>query len=83
MRFLLAHFGRIPVEDNDVLEAYAALDSHSESVGRSMGKNDVWIAAAAYKTGARLVTTDHDFDHLQPNFIEIDLLDAQRRKLKI
>lgn len=29
-----------------------------------MGKNDLWIAATAYVTGATLLTTDADFDHL-------------------
>jgi hypothetical protein len=36
-----------------------------------MGKNDVWIAAA-YTSGARLVTTDDDFDHLDPPFVTVD-----------
>lgn len=75
MRFLLAHLGKVPIEDDKVLDAYATIDSYSESIGRSMGKNDVWIAAATYKTGARLVTTDHDFDHLNTIFFEIDLIE--------
>jgi predicted nucleic acid-binding protein len=79
MRFLLAHLGKVPVGEEKVLESYAAIDSYSESMGRSMGKNDIWIAAAAYKTGARLVTTDRDFDHLQPNFIEIDLIELSEQ----
>jgi hypothetical protein len=31
-----------------------------------MGKNDLWIASAAKATGATLMTTDKDFDHLHP-----------------
>jgi predicted nucleic acid-binding protein len=30
------------------------------------------IAAAAYITGARLLTTDDDFDHLDPHFVLVD-----------
>ncbi len=64
MRFLLDYFERSPIDPEEILEAYAVIDAHSESVGRPMGKNDVWIAAAAHVTGARLLTTDTDFDHL-------------------
>ncbi len=39
-----------------------------------MGKNDVWIAAAAHVTGARIITTDTDFDHLHPGFLVRDYL---------
>ena len=34
-----------------------------------MGKNDLWIAATAKATGATLLTTDKDFDHLYPGQI--------------
>ncbi len=37
-----------------------------------MGKNDLWIAATAYVTGASLMTTDGDFDHL--NGVYLDLI---------
>jgi len=35
-----------------------------------MGKNDLWIAATAKVTGATLLTTDRDFDHLHPAQIQ-------------
>ncbi len=34
-----------------------------------MGKNDLWIAATANATGALLLTTDKDFDHLDGAFL--------------
>lgn len=34
-----------------------------------MGKNDLWIAATASVTGATLLTTDGDFDHLESAFL--------------
>jgi predicted nucleic acid-binding protein len=66
-RFLLNYFKRISIDDADILEAYAALDAHSVALGRSMGKNDLWIAATARVMGATLLTTDKDFDHLSPH----------------
>ena len=35
----------------------------------TVGKNDLWIAATAYVTNSKLVTTDNDFDHLNRVFI--------------
>lgn len=46
----------------ELLDAYVEIDCFSK--GRSMGKNDLWIAATAKVTDATLVTTDGDFDHL-------------------
>ena len=40
-----------------------------------MGKNDLWIAASAAVTGAILMTTDKDFNHLHPGLIERILID--------
>jgi predicted nucleic acid-binding protein len=34
-----------------------------------MGKNDIWIAATVNVTGATLLTTDQDFDHLDGVFL--------------
>jgi tRNA(fMet)-specific endonuclease VapC len=54
----------IDINDRLILDAYALIDSASMSIGKKMGKNDVWIAASASATGAVLLTTDRDFDHL-------------------
>ena len=77
MNFALDYFGNVPIEPKDMMEAYAAIDFFSKSQGIKMGKNDVWIAAAAYTSGAKLVTTDYDFDHLTPAFIAVDKVDLQ------
>lgn len=76
-QFFLQYFWRIPVDNEDVFAAYAMIDAFSESIGYSMGKNDLWIAAAAIATGAIIVTTDTDFDHLQPTFLSIDRIDPE------
>lgn len=79
MRFLLQYFLRVPVDNEIVFESYEAIDSYSESIGRSMGKNDLWIAAAASAMNSTLVTTDTDFDHLQPTYISsIDWIDPEQ-----
>jgi len=52
------------ISSPDILAAYGEIDHASRENGRKMGKNDVWIAATAKVTGATLLTTDRDFDHL-------------------
>ncbi len=66
---LLSRFTRISLEAPGVLEAYVDIDVYSLDIGRVMGKNDLWIAATANATGAILLTTDSDFDHLDPAFL--------------
>ena len=79
MRFYLQFFLRVPVDSAIVFEAYEAIDAYSESVGRTMGKNDLWIAAAASAMNATLITTDKDFDHLQPKHIPaVDWIDPEQ-----
>lgn len=67
--YLLTYFQRLTIDSEEVLQAYALIDTFSERIGRSMGKNDLWIAAAVHVTGATLLTTDKDFDHLAPHFL--------------
>lgn len=45
-----------------------------------MGKNDLWIAATAAALNVPLVTTDKDFSHLAPSFIELVLIDVNKYK---
>ena len=37
-----------------------------------LDSNILWIAATAHATGARLLTTDRDFDTLDPHFLSRD-----------
>ena len=71
---------RVPTLDinkQSILKAYALIDAwtHGKLVAsprnalppkpaRSIGKNDLWIAATAHASDAILLTTDTDFDHL-------------------
>jgi len=50
-----------------VLDAYIEIDLYSQqhpTGARNMGKNDLWIAACAKAAGAKLLSTDRDFEHL-------------------
>jgi len=67
--------------DKKLLQAYADIDAYSQGKlsrmsspfsARNMGKNDLWIAATAHATGATLVTTDADFDHLKDVFLKLE-----------
>ena len=38
---------------------------------RNMGKNDIWIAAVTTILGAKLITLDKDFDHLDGEYFSV------------
>jgi tRNA(fMet)-specific endonuclease VapC len=61
---LLGQLVQLNINHGSIIDAYAEIDSLSEQGGRQMGKNDLWIAATAKVSGATLLTTDGDFDHL-------------------
>lgn len=63
MEDILVYFTVISLPFKETVAAYAQIDNYSRRMGVAMGKNDVWIAATAHMTGARLLTTDRDFDH--------------------
>ncbi len=44
----------------------------------SMTQNDLWIAATARATKAKLLTTDKDFDHLKGYWVDVDWVDQAR-----
>lgn len=76
----LDDFALIPIRSKDIIERYAEIDAYSQGkltgkplnmTSRNMGKNDLWIAATASITGAILLTTDPDFDHLDKIFLNI------------
>ena len=75
----------VPVSLNGVHQAYAEIDCFSQKSApiftpRNMGKNDVWIAATAHVTKATLLTCDHDFDHLNPQWLRVEYIDPQSAK---
>ena len=79
MEFILDYCQKISIDGPDVLESYAQIDAHLEQRSQPLGKNDLWIAAATQAMGARLLTTDRDFDRLSPTFIDRDWIDPNTR----
>jgi tRNA(fMet)-specific endonuclease VapC len=75
MEFYLGYFKRVSIDDHDIIRAYSVIDAHGLRTGQPLNKNDVWIAATASVTGARLLTTDKDFDRLDPLFLSHDWID--------
>jgi tRNA(fMet)-specific endonuclease VapC len=74
---ILSQFVTVDINDAQIIEAYAEIDSDSQSHGRKMGKNDLWIAAVAHVTQAALMTTDGDFDHLDGSHLTLIRIDQQ------
>lgn len=68
MNTLLKELIRVDINDDRILDAYAELDEFTRT-HRTIGKNDVWIAATAKVTRAVLLTTDKDFDQFTPEHI--------------
>jgi tRNA(fMet)-specific endonuclease VapC len=66
---LLRELVVVPIDSRPVLDRFAEFHSWTKSIGRTIGHNDLWIAATAAATGAHLVTTDADFDPLYPERI--------------
>jgi tRNA(fMet)-specific endonuclease VapC len=72
---LLAQLPTVDIASDPVVTAYAQLDDASRKQGRTMGKNDVWIAAVTMVQKGVLLTTDQDFDHLANGSIEREYID--------
>jgi len=77
---LLGRFVVVPLATSRLTDAYAEIDDLSRCNGRRMGKNDVWIAATARLAGTPLLTTDKDFDHLNPETISVHWIDPNSGK---
>jgi tRNA(fMet)-specific endonuclease VapC len=64
----------------EILDRYVEIDCYSKGKHPTvasqfsavkMGKNDLWIAATASVYQCRLLTTDLDFQHLYPQFVDV------------
>ena len=85
---LLEEWPALPIKDPGILNAYALIDAWSSGKqvtapgGASppksavnMGKNDLWVAATAHATGAALLSTDRDFEHLDGVWLQYERVD--------
>lgn len=77
MREILAELIVVDINSEPVMQAYAEIDFWCRQNGRSLGKNDLWIAATANVTEALLVTTDKDFDPLHERFLHREYYDPE------
>ena len=77
---LMNDFYPADIFSEETIDRYAEIDAFSQNklpgkplglTARNMGKNDLWIAAAAHILGAKLLTTDSDFDHLSGVYLEL------------
>jgi predicted nucleic acid-binding protein len=75
---LLRELVVVDINSQPVIEAYADIDVLSRRQAKTMGKNDLWIAACAVATRSVLLTTDNDFDHLHPNTLKVWKFDTAR-----
>ena len=78
---MLAALPALDISSPRIIAAYAQLDAVSEGEGRTMGKNDLWIAATTQVIEGVLLTTDADFDHLNPAHVRVERLDVDALKL--
>ena len=71
----------IEIRNNILIDRHVQIDAYSQNklpgqplgrTPRNMGKNDLWIAATASVLGAKLLTTDGDFDHLNGVFLDLE-----------
>lgn len=68
----------IDINIQEVVDAYVEIDIYSQrhpDGARNIGKNDLWIAACAKASGATLLTTDRDFEHLNAQLLDVEYVD--------
>jgi tRNA(fMet)-specific endonuclease VapC len=85
---LLLSTPTVSIEHPAILTRFAEIDAYNEGKhptkelpgsAHKMGDNDIWIAATASVINARLLTTDHDFDHLHGVFLDVIYVDPHQQ----
>jgi tRNA(fMet)-specific endonuclease VapC len=79
---LLRSIPATAIRQESILRMFSEIDAFNlrqhpskplPSSGHTMGDNDIWVAATAAVLKATLMTTDHDFDHLNGVFFRCRL----------
>jgi tRNA(fMet)-specific endonuclease VapC len=68
------------IESEALVEAYVQVDRacrNNNGGSRTLGQNDMWIAATALLSDLPLITTDKDFLALHERFITIHWIEAK------
>ena len=55
---------RLQTITRDIAERYGYVKAALKKAGTPIPENDIWIAATALETGARLISYDEHFDHV-------------------
>jgi predicted nucleic acid-binding protein len=74
----LSNLVTVDIRSGPMVDAYVAIELASQAHpdgSRNMGKNDLWIAAAAKVARATLLTTDDDFAHLAAEQVAVEVID--------
>ena len=80
IELLKQNFTIVDINMEPIINRYADIDAFSQgkhpsvpSIGsaRTMGKNDLWIAATASVYDLTFLTLDRDFNHLDTVFLEL------------
>ncbi len=83
---LLRSIPATPVAHQTILQKFSEIDAFNHRQhpslplpvsGHTMGDNDIWVAATASVLNANLLTTDHDFDHLNGIFVNVFYIDQK------
>ncbi len=84
LNLFLDKFVIADINSQDVIQRYGEIDAFSQgklpknplgTSSRNMGKNDLWIAASVSVTQSRLITSDHDFVHLDGKYLDLVLIE--------
>ncbi len=73
----------IDAKDDGLMKAFAEIQAYSQNnhpslnpgKSRTIGQNDLWIAATAHAVGATLMTKDSDFEHFSEVFFKVIKID--------
>ncbi len=78
LKLTLDNLVTVDISNDEVIQSYVEIDLFSRKLKSvvTMGKNDVWIAAAAKAANAVLLTTDKDFNHLPPQMVKHIYIDS-------
>lgn len=79
---LISNLSPVPIIKREMLDTYAEIDTYSKGKlssrplpqglsARTMGKNDLWIAATTHLLKADIITNDNDFDHLDGIYFNV------------
>jgi len=88
LKNILNKIPTVNINHPEILLRYAEIDAYSQGkhplkklpngmTSRNMGKNDIWIAATCSVLNGVLLTTDHDFSHLDNVFLKIEYIDPR------